>query len=63
MAAKSPTYGKVLSNLRGYCARGAVVVAVATEGDGEIAQHADHVIYVPRVRGEFSAVTANEVKL
>ena len=40
---------KVLSNIQEVKARGAVVLAVATEGDTEIKEHADHVIYVPEV--------------
>jgi glucosamine--fructose-6-phosphate aminotransferase (isomerizing) len=41
--------GKVVSNIQEVKARGALVVAVATEGDTEIKEHADHVIYVPEV--------------
>ena len=40
---------KTLSNIQEVKARGAVVLAVATEGDTEIKEHADHVIYVPEV--------------
>ena len=36
-----------------------MVVAVATEGDEEILKHADHVIYIPKVRDAFSAITAS----
>jgi glucosamine--fructose-6-phosphate aminotransferase (isomerizing) len=39
---------KVLSNLSEVRARGARVVAVATEGCAAIAEHAAHVVYVPR---------------
>jgi glucosamine--fructose-6-phosphate aminotransferase (isomerizing) len=41
--------GKVMSNIQEVKARGAMVIAVATEGDTEIKEHADHVIYVPEV--------------
>jgi glucosamine--fructose-6-phosphate aminotransferase (isomerizing) len=41
--------GKVLSNIQEVKARGALVIAIATEGDTEIKEHADHVIYVPEV--------------
>jgi glucosamine--fructose-6-phosphate aminotransferase (isomerizing) len=41
--------GKVVSNIQEVKARGALVVAVATEGDTEIKEHADHVVYVPEV--------------
>jgi glucosamine--fructose-6-phosphate aminotransferase (isomerizing) len=41
-------YPKVLSNIQEVRARGAEVVAVATEGDTRIAGHAQHVVFVPR---------------
>ncbi|MBW3605164.1 MAG: glutamine--fructose-6-phosphate transaminase (isomerizing) [Actinobacteria bacterium] len=41
--------GKIVSNIAEVKARGAMVVAIATEGDTEIKAHADHVIYVPDV--------------
>ena len=59
VATKSPVYDKVVSNLQEAKARGAMVVAVATEGDEEIVRHADHVIRIPKVRDAFSAVTAS----
>jgi glucosamine--fructose-6-phosphate aminotransferase (isomerizing) len=59
IATKSPTYDKVISNLQESKARGAKIVAVATEGDEEIKQFADHVIYIPKVRDAFSAITAS----
>ncbi len=59
VATKSPVYDKVISNLQESRARGATVVAVATEGDEEIRKHADHVIYIPKVRDAFSAITAS----
>jgi glucosamine--fructose-6-phosphate aminotransferase (isomerizing) len=42
-------YEKVISNIEEVRSRGGHVVAVATEGDTEIAQRAHHVIYVPAV--------------
>ncbi|RNL39974.1 glutamine--fructose-6-phosphate transaminase (isomerizing) [Paraeggerthella hongkongensis] len=59
VATKSPVYDKLISNLQESKARGAMVVAIATEGDQEIGQHADHVIYIPKVRDAFSAITAS----
>lgn len=56
---KSPTYEKTVSNLMECRARGARIVVVATEGDEEIKNIADHVIYVPRVRDAFSPITAS----
>ncbi|MFR1638354.1 MAG: SIS domain-containing protein [Eggerthellaceae bacterium] len=52
-------YDKLVSNLQESKARGAMVVAIATEGDEDIRQHADHVIYIPKVRDAFSAITAS----
>jgi glucosamine--fructose-6-phosphate aminotransferase (isomerizing) len=40
-------YEKTLSNLKEVKARSGTVIAVATEGDEEIEEAADHVIYVP----------------
>ncbi len=59
VATKSPTYEKTVSNLMECRARGARIVVVATEGDEEIKNIADHVIYVPRVRDAFSPITAS----
>lgn len=59
IATNSPTYEKVVSNLQECKARGALVVAIASEGDTEIRRHADHVIFVPAVRDAFSAITAS----
>lgn len=59
VATKSPTYDKVISNLQECKARGACIVAIATEGDEEIKKHADYVMYIPKVRDCFSAITAS----
>jgi glucosamine--fructose-6-phosphate aminotransferase (isomerizing) len=40
-------YDKTLSNLKEVKARSGVVIAVATEGDEDIKEAADHVVYVP----------------
>ena len=55
---KSPTYDKTVSNLKECEARGAMIIAIATEGDEEIGKIADHIIWVPKVRDAFSAITA-----
>ena len=47
---------KVLSNIQEVKARGADVIAVATQGDEEIATLADHVLYVPETPELFSPV-------
>lgn len=59
VATESPVYDKVISNLQESRARGALVVAIATEGDEVIANHADYVIYIPKVNDRFSAITAS----
>jgi glucosamine--fructose-6-phosphate aminotransferase (isomerizing) len=40
-------YEKTMSNLKEVKARSGVVIALATEGDEEIGESADHVLYVP----------------
>jgi glutamine---fructose-6-phosphate transaminase (isomerizing) len=47
VATDSPVLDKVLSNIAEVRARGAHVLAVATEGNTEVAQHAEEVVYVP----------------
>ena len=42
-------YDKIMSNLEEIRARGGPVIALATEGDTEVAQHADDVVYLPEV--------------
>jgi glucosamine--fructose-6-phosphate aminotransferase (isomerizing) len=48
VATESPVVEKVISNMQEVAARGADVIAVATEGDGRIAAHAREVLRVPR---------------
>ncbi len=48
IATECHVYPKVLSNIQEVRARGAEVIAVATEGDTEIAGLAAHVVFVPR---------------
>lgn len=59
VATKSPTYDKVVSNLKECEARGATIIALATEGDEDIAKVAGHIISIPPVRDCFSAITAS----
>ena len=47
VATQSPVLEKVISNMQEVRARGARVIAVATEGDEQIAHHADELIRVP----------------
>ncbi len=48
VATDSPILEKMISNMQEVRARGAHVIAVATEGNTEIAEHAETVIYVPK---------------
>jgi glucosamine--fructose-6-phosphate aminotransferase (isomerizing) len=48
VATECHVYPKMLSNIQEVRARGADVIAVATEGDAEIGRLAKHVLFVPR---------------
>jgi glucosamine--fructose-6-phosphate aminotransferase (isomerizing) len=56
VATECHVYPKMLSNIQEVRARGADVIAVASEGDEEIASHAKHVLFVPRVPELFAPV-------
>ncbi len=47
VAPRCGTYDKIISNIEEVKARRGRVIAVATEGDTQIRQYADHVFYVP----------------
>jgi glucosamine--fructose-6-phosphate aminotransferase (isomerizing) len=49
VATECHVYPKMLSNIQEVRARGAHVIAVASEGDEEIESYARHVLFVPRV--------------
>ena len=49
-------YDKMLNNIHEVKARGGTVVAIATEGDSDIATEADHVIYIPEASPEITPV-------
>ncbi len=49
-------YEKTMSNLKEVKARSGVVIAIATEGDEEIKESADHVLYVPPAPEELSPI-------
>ena len=51
-------YDKVVSNIEECRARGAHVIAIATEGNEDIQHHADDVIYVPKSPAFLQAVLA-----
>ncbi|MGI8845285.1 MAG: glutamine--fructose-6-phosphate transaminase (isomerizing) [Thermoleophilaceae bacterium] len=48
VATDSAVLDKVLSNISEVTVRGAHVLAVATEGSTEVAEHAEEVVYIPR---------------
>ena len=51
-------YDKVVSNIQETRARGAHVIAVATDGNEDIQHHADDVIYIPRTPAFLQAAIA-----
>jgi glutamine---fructose-6-phosphate transaminase (isomerizing) len=59
VATECHVYPKVVSNIQEVKARGAEVIAVATEGNTEIARHADHVLEVPRTPELLSPVVVS----
>lgn len=54
IATRDSIYDKIMSNIEQVKARGAHVIAIATEGDTEIAQHVNHVFYVPPIKQIFT---------
>jgi glucosamine--fructose-6-phosphate aminotransferase (isomerizing) len=48
VATDSPVLDKVLSNIAEVRARGAHVIAVATEGSGQVAEYAEEIVELPR---------------
>jgi len=50
-------FDKVISNIQEVKARGARVIAVATEGNREISQHVDDVLWTPKTSALLSALT------
>jgi glutamine---fructose-6-phosphate transaminase (isomerizing) len=58
IATDSHVYDKVVSNIQEVRARGADVIAIATDGNEDIQHHADDVIYIPRTPAFLQAVLA-----
>ncbi len=58
VATDSHVYDKVVSNIQETRARGAHVIAIATDGNEDIQHHADDVIYVPKTPAFLQAVLA-----
>ena len=51
-------YDKIISNIQEVRARGAHVIAIASDGNEDIQHHADDVIYVPAAPAFLSAMLA-----
>jgi glucosamine--fructose-6-phosphate aminotransferase (isomerizing) len=58
VATDGHVYEKVVSNLEEVRARGAHVIAVATQGNERIARHSDVVLYIPRTAPELQPALA-----
>ncbi len=58
VATRGHVYDKVVSNIQEVRARGGQVIAVATEGDADIARHAECVLRVPETSEELSSIPA-----
>ena len=58
VATRSHVYDKMVSNIQEVRARGAYVIAIATDGNEDIQHHADDVIYIPRSPAFLQAVLA-----
>jgi len=58
VATDSHVYDKIVSNIQETRARGAQVIAIATDGNEDIQHHANDVIYVPRTHPFLQAVLA-----
>jgi glucosamine--fructose-6-phosphate aminotransferase (isomerizing) len=54
IATQGSVYKKVLSNIEEIRAREGIVIALATEGDKEIAKKCNEIIYLPRVREDLT---------
>jgi len=58
VATNTHVYDKIVSNIQETRARGAHVIAIATDGNEDIQHHADDVIYVPRTPAFLQAALA-----
>jgi glucosamine--fructose-6-phosphate aminotransferase (isomerizing) len=58
VATDSPVYDKMVSNMQEVRARGAQLVAIATDGNEDVQHHADDVVYVPRTHPFLQASVA-----
>jgi glucosamine--fructose-6-phosphate aminotransferase (isomerizing) len=58
IAVKDKVYEKMISNIEQVKTRGGIVIALATEGDEDIARKADHVLYIPQTSPLLTPVLA-----
>jgi glucosamine--fructose-6-phosphate aminotransferase (isomerizing) len=58
VATDSHVYDKIVSNIQEVRARGAQVVAIATDGNEDIQHHADDVVFIPRTHPFLQAALA-----
>jgi glutamine---fructose-6-phosphate transaminase (isomerizing) len=58
VATDSHVYDKIVSNIQEVRARGAEVIAIATDGNEDIQHHADDVVFVPRTHPFLQAALA-----
>jgi glucosamine--fructose-6-phosphate aminotransferase (isomerizing) len=58
IAVKDKVYEKMINNIEQVKARGGTVIALATEGDEDIARKADHVLYIPQTSPLLTPVLA-----
>jgi glucosamine--fructose-6-phosphate aminotransferase (isomerizing) len=58
IATRSPTLEKMVSNMQEVRARGARVIAIASEGDPKISEHADEIICIPEIDAMLAPVLA-----
>ncbi len=58
IAPKHPVYDKILANIEEVRARNGKIIALVSEGDTEIKDKADHIIYMPRTTPLFTPILA-----
>jgi glucosamine--fructose-6-phosphate aminotransferase (isomerizing) len=58
IAVKDKVYEKMINNIEQVKTRGGTVIALATEGDEDIARKADHVLYIPQTSPLLTPVLA-----
>jgi glutamine---fructose-6-phosphate transaminase (isomerizing) len=58
VATDGHVYDKIVSNIQEVRARGAEVIAIATDGNEDIQHHADDVVFVPRTHPHLQAALA-----